>query len=55
MWPRYETTQRATMALGAHSDVMLDPYGPERQAWNDIPTHLLQNVDVIALWELPEK
>jgi para-nitrobenzyl esterase len=50
-WPRYDANQRATMVLGAHSDVMLDPYRREREAWNDVPTRALQNVDVMALWE----
>lgn len=50
-WPRYDANQRATMVLGTHSDVMLDPYKREREAWNDIPTRALQNVDVMALWE----
>jgi para-nitrobenzyl esterase len=53
-WARYEKNQRATMALGSHSDLMLDPYGEERKAWTGIPTELLQNVDVAALSELLE-
>jgi len=54
-WPRYDSNQRATMVLGTHSDVMLDPYGREREAWNDIPTRALQNADIMALWELPPR
>jgi para-nitrobenzyl esterase len=50
-WPPYDLNQRATMMLGIHSDVMLDPYRREREAWSNIPTRALQNADVMALWE----
>ena len=52
MWPRYDVTHRATLAFGTHTDVMLDPYGPERRAWDGISTSALQNVDVITLSDL---
>ena len=36
-WPRYGA-EHATMEFGIRSDVVLDPYGPERRAWDSIPS-----------------
>ncbi len=36
-WPRYGVGH-ATMEFGTRSDVVLDPYGAERRAWNTIPS-----------------
>ena len=36
-WPRYDTSTRATMALGPTSAVVHDPYGAERRLWAKVP------------------
>jgi para-nitrobenzyl esterase len=48
-WPRYDTAQRATMAFGRHSDVMLDPYGAERRAWEAIPTERFESLGSLGV------
>jgi para-nitrobenzyl esterase len=50
-WPQYERRMRATMALGAHTDLMLDPYGPERDAWKDVPSTRFRNPELVSLVE----
>lgn len=54
-WPKYDGDARATMALGLHSDVMLDPYGLERRAWDGIPSNSLENTAVMRLGALPNE
>jgi para-nitrobenzyl esterase len=52
-WPRYDSAQRATMAFGRHSDVILDPYGMERRAWMKVPTERFESNDAVSLTEAP--
>lgn len=47
-WPRYDSAQRATMEFGRHSDVLLDPYSLQRQAWADVATERFQFRDSVA-------
>jgi para-nitrobenzyl esterase len=35
-WPRYESTRRATLELGAEVLLVDDAYGNERKAWDDV-------------------
>lgn len=35
-WPRYDTARRATLELGAHSQVIEDPQGAERRLWDGL-------------------
>lgn len=36
-WPRYDTTSRSTMELGATLRVIDDPLAPQRRAWEGVP------------------
>jgi para-nitrobenzyl esterase len=52
-WPRYDTEQHATMAFGQHSDVVLDPYGAERRAWDGIASTEFEDGEVVRLTDPP--
>jgi para-nitrobenzyl esterase len=55
MWPRYEAGQHATMQFGTRTDVVLDPYGPERQAWREIPSQLFEQAEAGRFADPPAK
>jgi para-nitrobenzyl esterase len=50
-WPRYDTEQRATMELGRHSNVVLDPNGAQRRAWSGVPLERFEIDDGFSLAE----
>ncbi len=52
-WPRYGAEQHATMEFGARSDVALDPYGPERRAWQAIPSQKFEQAEAVRLADPP--
>lgn len=52
-WPRYGT-EHATMAFGVRSDVVLDPYGAERRAWDNIPSRQFEHADATRFADLPK-
>jgi para-nitrobenzyl esterase len=37
VWPRYDSSARATMELGIDSRVVLDPHSSQRAAWDGVP------------------
>jgi para-nitrobenzyl esterase len=51
-WPRYGT-EHATMELGIRSDVALDPYGPERRAWQEIPSQKFEQAEAVRFADPP--
>lgn len=51
-WPRYEI-EHATMEFGIRSDVALDPYGPERRAWQDIPSQKFEQAEAVRFADPP--
>jgi para-nitrobenzyl esterase len=48
-WPRYDAELRSTMVFGQHSDVMLDPYGQERRAWDAISSRQFEDGEAVRL------
>ncbi len=52
-WPRYEAGQHATMEFGTRTDVALDPYGPERRAWHEIPSQLFEQAQAARFADPP--
>jgi para-nitrobenzyl esterase len=52
-WPRYGFEQHATMEFGIRSDVTLDPYGPERRAWHEIPSEKFEQAEAARFADLP--
>ena len=54
-WPRYEAGRHATMEFGTRTDVVLDPYGPEREAWREIPSQLFEQAEAGRFADPPAK
>jgi para-nitrobenzyl esterase len=52
-WPRYGTEQHATMEFGLRSDVALDPYGPERRAWQEISSQKFEQAEAVRFADPP--
>jgi len=52
-WPRYDVERRATMEFGQHSDLILDPYGGERRAWDRISSDRFEDGEAARLADPP--
>jgi para-nitrobenzyl esterase len=52
-WPRYDVQRRATMEFGQRSDLVLDPYGAERRAWDQVTSDRFEDGEAARLADPP--